>query len=128
MSVGAGDLDRAVGRSRDLCAEGSNASQAAGAVGARGKICEPRFSMGQATKQSVAVGDALIARQAQAASNVARGLDDSFGSDFGQSRLREKVLSILKHLQHDEGFVVEALAFVLKLRDFGENGVGDFGG
>ena len=63
----------------DLRAEGFDAGERGGAVGAGGEIGEAGGAFGQAAQQCVTVADTFVAGQAQAALDVAGGLDEAFG-------------------------------------------------
>ena len=59
-------------------AERLHAGQGRSAIGARGEIRKMRRAFCECGQHSVAVADRFVARQAQAAEQVARGTNDAF--------------------------------------------------
>ena len=78
------DFDAAVIEVADFCAEGLHAGEGGGAVGAGGEVGEARCALGECAEHGVAMADGLVAGQAQAAEDVARGADDAFLGGGGQ--------------------------------------------
>lgn len=79
MAGDAGDFYIAFAMMDDLCAEGLDAGEAAGGVCSGGEVGEAAGAFGEAGEQGVSVRDAFVAGQTEAALDVARGRDGSFG-------------------------------------------------
>ncbi len=100
----AGDLDRAVVERAHLCAERLHAGEGRGAVGAGGEVGEARGALSKCGEHAVAMADGLVAGQAQAAENVARGADDAFlGCGVQENSGRLMSLSVYGKATRDRG-------------------------
>jgi hypothetical protein len=96
VAAGAGDFDCVV-VARDFCAEGFDAGEGGGAVGSCGEIGEAGGSLREPAEQCVTVADTFVAGQAEAALDVAGGVDEAFGGSGLQS-LSEKYWLCLSYL------------------------------
>jgi hypothetical protein len=90
-----GDGDAAIFQPFDFCAERGDAAEAAGAVRSSREVGKGAGAFSEAAEHGVAMRDAFVARQAQGACEVARGLDDAFGHEFQQNTLLNCLVSIV---------------------------------
>lgn len=94
MAADAGDFYCVLVASH-LCGEGFDAGQGGSAVGSGGEIGEAGGSFGESAEQCVTVTDTFVAGQAEAALDVAGGVDEAFGGGSLQRVLRMGSVAIV---------------------------------